>query len=125
MWRVKPRTVVTTKILSVASVALAACASQAPPPDREPPPKPTQTAHEPPQVPPDKDARPDLLLLRAELDQAGRANALARAEHFRPLCDADGYPLVGNIARKHEPGTDSFGPTAFCAAIREKKATRS
>ena len=37
--------------------------------------------------------------------------ALANRDHFSPLCDENGYPLVGNIASKG-------GATAseFCAA---------
>jgi hypothetical protein len=119
---VKPRTVVTYKLLSI---AVTACTTQVSAPDREkreegPPPQ--EAARD---ARSDKEVRPELLALRAELDQAGRASALARPEHFRPLCDADGYPLVGNLQRKREVGREYFGPTAFCAAMREKKATRS
>jgi len=41
-------------------------------------------------------------------------DALARAEHFRCLCDEQGYPLVGNINAK---GTTA---SAFCAALSQR-----
>jgi hypothetical protein len=34
---------------------------------------------------------------------------------FRPLCDADGYPLVGNIANKR----GVYQPSKFCAEVRK------
>ncbi len=57
---------------------------------------------------------------KAELDQLNQELVniydVRRADrtHFRPLCDAFGYPLVGNIASKG-------GSTAseFCALIRK------
>ncbi len=41
--------------------------------------------------------------------------ALAQREHFKPLCDESGYPLVGNLVTK--------GITAneFCGALRSTK----
>jgi hypothetical protein len=65
---------------------------------------------------PDDKADPKLLALRDELGTEDRASALAKAAHFRPLCDKDGYPLVGNVNRK--AGVE---PSAFCADVREKK----
>ena len=44
---------------------------------------------------------PALLALRNELLETDAKNPL-RTAHFRPLCDKDGYPLVGNeIGRAH------------------------
>jgi hypothetical protein len=71
----------------------------------------------PPQTPPvDKK---ELWPLREELFQGTREQAIARVAHFRPLCDKDGYPLVGNVIRK-SPG---YQPSAFCAEIRKKNAS--
>jgi hypothetical protein len=38
--------------------------------------------------------------LADELSNTSLADALARKEHFMPLCDANGYPLPGNINRQ-------------------------
>jgi hypothetical protein len=65
-------------------------------------------------IPPDD---PALLPLREELFQAGRAGALAHQDHFRPLCDADGYPLVGNVIRK--VATPDYLPSQFCQEVRK------
>ncbi len=61
-----------------------------------------------------------LVALRSELDRAGHEAAMARVAHFRPLCDKDGYPLVGNLVRK----VPSYGPTKFCASVRDRTAAR-
>jgi len=59
--------------------------------------------------------------LRAELFQTKPEVALGESrDHFRPLCDADGFPLVGNLMRK---GPSLIQPSAYCAEIR-KLATR-
>lgn len=52
--------------------------------------------------------------LNEELTMMTTDGAVAKHEHFRCLCDDEGYPLVGNI--------NSKGATAssFCTAIREK-----
>ena len=61
-----------------------------------------------------------LVALRDELDSAGHDAAMARVAHFRPLCDKDGYPLVGNLVRKGP----SYGPARFCASVRDRTAAR-
>ncbi len=62
---------------------------------------------------------PKLVALRDDLASAGRDKALAATSRarFRPLCDAQGYPLVGNLARKVP--TPDFGPSEFCTEIRK------
>ncbi len=61
---------------------------------------------------------PKLIALRTELENGSPAEAVAKTAHYRPLCDKDGYPLVGNLARKSpEPGLE---PSQFCADIRTK-----
>ena len=78
-------------------------------------------AQEPPHAPPlDSKADPKLLALREELDRTSGDQIVARQDHFKPLCDKDGYPLVGNIQRKSLPGEGS-SPSAFCTTLRTKK----
>lgn len=62
---------------------------------------------------------PKLLELRDEMYGMKREDALGKAAHFRPLCDKDGYPLVGNLSTKTpEQGPQ---PSEMCAEIRKKK----
>ena len=70
--------------------------------------------------PTDDKADPKLLTLRTELDQESIQTALTKQDHYRPLCDKDGYPLVGNLNRKG-PGPPGASPSAFCAGVRSKK----
>lgn len=58
--------------------------------------------------------------LAEELSFTSLADALANKEHFLPLCDANGYPLPGNINGKGGQ-TPSGGTTVeqFCDAIRQ------
>ena len=61
-----------------------------------------------------------LVALRGELGaEEDRAVAQQREAHFRPLCDADGYPLVGNVLTKAPSGVQ---PSVFCADVRAKRA---
>lgn len=57
---------------------------------------------EPPHAEPPSDdkANPELLKLRERLMNQTAATVLAQLPTFRPLCDAQGYPLVGNITAK-------------------------
>ena len=66
--------------------------------------------------PPDDKAPKELIELRSELFEAGHDGALKQIPKFRPLCDADGYPLVGNAVRKG----DVYQPSQFCAEVRSK-----
>ena len=67
--------------------------------------------------PPRAKGAPSLLGLRDEMADKGRAEALRHPERYRPLCDADGYPLVGNLVRK-DP--DAYAPSQFCKDLRAK-----
>jgi hypothetical protein len=71
---------------------------------------------------PDDKADPKLLLLRAELGAETRESALAKQTHYRPLCDKDGYPLVGNVLRKGPGGPQ---PSELCTEVRAKSAKPS
>jgi hypothetical protein len=140
----RPHTIRTTKLLA-AAVTLTACAdrtpSPAPPPtptatvvaEWSPPPAPTAAAAvEPSSTPPVAEAAPPaevagavepparrpsqaLKDLAGELAYTDHDAVLARRAHFRPLCDARGYPLVGNLIRKGP----TYQPSQFCKEIRE------
>jgi hypothetical protein len=58
---------------------------------------------------------PALLALRQELSEKNRDEVLAQPARFQPLCDKDGYPLVGNLMRK--TATPSYEPSAFCTDL--------
>ena len=62
---------------------------------------------------PDAELPRALIELRSALYGTERDLAHAPSARFRPLCDAEGYPLVGNIANKgaHEVGE-------YCADLR-------
>jgi hypothetical protein len=68
----------------------------------------------PPAPPTDAAAGRPLLELRAQLLHTGRDKAQAEIARFRPLCDKDGYPLVGNVASKG----DMYQPSTFCSDVR-------
>ena len=129
----KPRVLATRKILAVALTAVTGCATSAsrPGPQAEiqadpaatsvpaAAPAPTAVAEVPPAERPRMDD-PALFALRGELVSAGRAGALAKVGHFRPLCDADGYPLVGNLMGKGGPVPGEYQPSAFCDDVKKQ-----
>jgi hypothetical protein len=126
--KTKYRALATTKILAVALGATAGCAPavDAPAATSEPERGEVVTVVVPvqssaaPQARPSPEDDPALLALSNELEQVGRDDAMKRIDHFRPLCDKDGYPLVGNLARKGP----IYGPTAFCAEVHTRAASR-
>ncbi len=59
----------------------------------------------------------ELTQLRDELVVTTRDEALERMRHFRPLCDGEGYPLVGNVSNK-PPGSTGYQPSLFCTDVR-------
>ena len=100
------------------NVTLAAPAPPSPPPRTDTGPA-TVAAAQPEAAPPAADSQePRLLTLRAELDGEGD-KALKRVAHFRPICDAKGYPLVGNLMRKGQVGMQ---PSTFCTNVRRTAA---
>ena len=125
----KPRVLQTMKILAVGFTATAAAACQ-----RTPTPDPQSTTSTAPsastsstialQAPPEGRPMaedPKLFGLREELLATARQDAAALdVAHFRPLCDKDGYPLVGNVMRK-TVGTMEPQPSALCARVRQEK----
>jgi hypothetical protein len=68
--------------------------------------------HKPPA---DSDAPKALLDLRAKLLGTPPEQARTQVDRFRALCDADGYPLVGNVANKG----DRVQPSELCAEVRQ------
>jgi len=73
--------------------------------------------HRPPS---DDKAKPALIKLRAEMFHLRGEQVKQQVARFRPLCDADGYPLVGNISTKGDG--DRMQPSALCTLVRESKA---
>jgi hypothetical protein len=102
----KPRVIAPYKVLAVALVTAACGKTTADPPE------PAQPAPAP------ANEDPRLLTLRTELDHETRESAFAKQAHYRPLCDKDGYPLVGNLNRK---GFAGVAPSELCADVRAKK----
>src|ERR1022692_2800827 len=99
------------KILAVALASIPACSKQSDTVTTDPahttpsssasaamatPPPTTSASASPTQA----TESPALVALREELATAGHDKAFAAKTHYRPLCDAQGYPLVGNLARK-------------------------
>jgi hypothetical protein len=78
------------------------------------------TASSAPAPRPAAPSRQQLELLASELRSTEPTQVATRVAHFRPLCDAEGYPLVGNLAMKSaRPPT----PVAdFCASVRSGSA---
>lgn len=71
-----------------------------------------------PRTPPDDAHAPKALIeLRGALIGAGRDRAQASAGRFRALCDADGYPLVGNMVGKR----GVYQPSEFCGDVRKRE----
>ncbi len=70
--------------------------------------------------PPIDSSDPRVNTLRAELHDLKRDIALLKVSHFRPLCDADGYPLVGNVREKGM--SQHLQPSEVCEKIREQGA---
>jgi len=50
-----------------------------------------------------------------DLIRTGRDKAQSDVSRFRPLCDKDGYPLVGNMANK----SNVYQPSQFCSDVRK------
>jgi hypothetical protein len=67
--------------------------------------------------PDDAHAAKALIELRSELINAGHDKAQASVGRFRALCDADGYPLVGNMVAKG----NVYQPSEFCGDIRKRE----
>jgi hypothetical protein len=116
----KPRILKTTKILSIAIPLAAGCSSSL----TAEKPLPVQAVRDDvpaavaPRAPlppvPDPNPNPRLLALRDELAPKTEAEVRANQAHFRPLCDKDGYPLVGNLARK----APDYQVSTFCSELR-------
>ncbi len=72
-----------------------------------------------PPEPADDNAQPQARLdLRLSLYNTDRETALAASARFRALCDADGYPLVGNIANKGQ----RYDVSEYCSDLRASMA---
>lgn len=58
-----------------------------------------------------------LVALRAQLAASTPADVVANMPRYRPLCDGDGYPLVGNLVRKLP---EEYQPSDYCALLRSQ-----
>ena len=108
------------------TAALAGCGSQAQTataiataePITSPPPPPAAQAPAPEQ-PAAREESPSLVALRDELRAEKIEGARAKMAHYRPLCDKDGYPLVGNVIRKSPK--PELQPSELCAVVRSSR----
>ncbi|APR80122.1 Hypothetical protein A7982_05469 [Minicystis rosea] len=62
---------------------------------------------------------PELVQKAEDLAAMGHVKALEQIQRFRPVCDADGYPLVGNVMRKGPSPREEV--KAFCAVVRQRE----
>jgi hypothetical protein len=124
----KRRVIETRKILAVALGAAAGCTSatggdlpaagvSAPPAQMAETQSPPVTAAAPASPPVERrfSQDPALLALREALSGETRGK-VQNPDRFRPLCDKDGYPMVGNMMRKSP--NPYYQPSAFCADLR-------
>jgi hypothetical protein len=69
----------------------------------------------------DEHAGKALVSLREELFRLDdETSAFARVAYFRPLCDADGYPVVGNVMRK----ASGYQASTFCSELRARASKK-
>lgn len=114
----RKRALTTTKVLTVALLSNVGCSKpqvQADPPSAAVAPATATAATSTSE--PTKVEDPKLVALRTELEDSMREDVMKQLAHYRPLCDQDGYPLVGNLARK-SPGME---PSELCSEIRKQK----
>ena len=118
----KPRKISASKILVAAVVSSVGCnqgAKDVPAAKVEPAPAPAAAPSAPVAPKPPANVDPALMSLSGELANKTREEVFAALDHFRPLCDRDGFPLVGNVMRK-SPG-DSYKTSTFCSDLRERQ----
>ena len=112
------RVLTTTKILAIAFTSAACTKSEVRPDPGALPQSVTPSSTQATVVAQDASTDPKLLALQAELMGMPRAKVLESVAHFRPLCDKDGYPLVGNLNQKSQfPGMEV---SELCAEVRKK-----
>ena len=77
-----------------------------------------------PHAPPDRSkVTPEVQKLRDELFALKRDAVMKVLPRFRALCDAEGYPLVGNLATKGDDGR--VQPSEVCRRLREQPKSKS
>ncbi len=131
----KRRTRGIIRCIVASTTVLAGCGSQGQPSPsiatvEPPPPAPARTAEVAPPEPPagavaeGSVAREDpaLVSLRDALRAESIEGARAKIARYRPLCDKDGYPLVGNVVRKSPK--PELQPSALCADLRARVRSR-
>lgn len=114
----------------VGTALATASAPASPTPAPAPPPTPTtlEVAHVAPasdamhpEPLDDQHAGEGLLKLREELFNSGFHGSTAVEARFRPLCDGQGYPVVGNVFRK----ASGYQPSAYCNNLRATHSSDS
>lgn len=128
----KPRHILSTKILVVAAISAGCGQSKAPDASAttaasDAPRPPTLAVTQAGMASASSEAlmaeKIRLLQLQGELSMLSVPEAMAQSQKFRPLCDEKGYPLVGNMARKGGPDDTKKTLTAseFCETLRARK----
>lgn len=125
------------RCIVASTTVLAGCGSQGQPSPsiataEPPPPAPARTAEVAPSEPPAPPVvvaepaavreTPALVALREALRAETIEGARAKIAHYRPLCDKDGYPLVGNVVRKSPK--PELQPSELCADLRARARSR-
>jgi hypothetical protein len=117
---VRRRTIITSKILAVTVVSVVGCNGSTGAPATAPANMPATAPASPgtgPSAGRAASADPALVALRDELLPKSRDEAFAALSHYRPLCDHDGFPLVGNVIRKTPT---NYTPSEFCSDLRKR-----
>lgn len=74
----------------------------------------------PPQIVPDEQQPESVMQLRNELYRASDADLAEHHATFRALCDANGYPVVGNVASK----SMRHDVSGYCQDVRTQLVMR-
>lgn len=118
----RPRSIRTTTLLAVALGAAGCAERPAPTPvTAEPAPSPSGSAAAASRAAPRCDDSAAVRSLAEILSNTERSEALRQVARYRPICDGEGFPLVGNFYRK---GPTSTQPSEFCADVRKLEGRR-
>lgn len=75
----------------------------------------------PPVIKPDDEQPESVMRLRSELYRADELTLGVSHAKFRALCDANGYPVVGNVASK----SMRHDVSSYCEDVREQLVMRT
>lgn len=68
---------------------------------------------------------PEQIKVRDKLLEADPVVVRKDLRPYAPLCDADGYPLVGNAAGATKGGPSGLQPSEYCVLVRAAKAPKA